>query len=102
MAKKFVENWSGVGELIQQATPDERRTILEQFVEVIQLVPSGKGNGTGTYLLRLFADAADDASTPVTTPAMTTDGSSVLTENPLVRQVDEKAPPVGAKLMAKL
>jgi len=61
VAKKFVENWSGVGELIQQATPDERRTILEQFVDVIQLVPSGKADGTGTYLLRVFPDAAGDA-----------------------------------------
>jgi site-specific DNA recombinase len=95
LAKKFVENWSGVGELIQQATPDERRAILEQFVEVIQLTPSGKGDGSGTYLLRLFSEATPAENGSGRKPHKSENGQSVLTDNPLVRKVDEKAPRIG-------
>lgn len=42
LAKKFIENWPGVGELIQEATGDERQGILEQYVEVVQMMPTGR------------------------------------------------------------
>ena len=57
MAKKFIENWGALGELLQQATGDERRTVLEQFVEVIQMIPNHDDPKKGTYALRLFPEA---------------------------------------------
>lgn len=37
IAKTFIQNWQGHGELLQGITSDERRTLLEQYVDVIQL-----------------------------------------------------------------
>lgn len=41
-AKTFIENWQGLGQLLQDITGDERRKLLEQFIEVIQLTPDPK------------------------------------------------------------
>lgn len=98
LAKKLIQSWEGVGELLQQATGDERRIIIEQHVEVIQLTPTSPDGKSGTYVLRLFPEATpervtgDDASL---TPPESANGDPVLTESPLVREVGEKAPRQG-------
>jgi site-specific DNA recombinase len=98
LAKKFIENWSGVGELLKQGTEDERRVILEQFVEVVQLNPTANDGKTGTYVLRLFPEATPDRGIGIGgIPASghRDTGDPELTGLPLVREVDEKAPRLG-------
>lgn len=95
LAKKFIENWPGVGDLLKQATGDEQRVIIEQHVEVIQLTPTAPDGKSGTYVLRLFPEATPDRETgngvlPVQTESA--NGDPVLTESPPVREVSEKAP----------
>jgi DNA invertase Pin-like site-specific DNA recombinase len=95
LAKTFIENWPGVGELIREATGDERRGILEQYVEVVQMTPTGPDGKSGTYALRLFPEATPDRDThggvePGENHRANDD--PVLTESSLVRKVDEKAP----------
>jgi site-specific DNA recombinase len=57
LAKTFIQNWQGLGELLRATTGDERRTLLEQFVEVIQIAPSAEDAKKGTYVMRLFPEA---------------------------------------------
>lgn len=98
LAKKFIENWPGVGDLLKEATGDEQRVIIEQHVEVIQLTPTALDGKSGTYVLRLFPEATPDRDTGNgASPAQTesANGDPVLTESPPVREVDEKAPRVG-------
>jgi hypothetical protein len=68
LAKKFIENWPGVGDLLRQATGDQQRitieqVIIEQHVEVIQLTPTAPDGKSGTYVLRLFPEATPDRDT---------------------------------------
>jgi hypothetical protein len=93
LAKKFIENWPGVGDLLKEATGDEQRIIIKQHVEVIQLTPTAPDGKSGTYVLRLFPEATPDRDTengvlPVQTESA--NGDPVLTESPPVREVDEK------------
>jgi hypothetical protein len=97
LAKKFIENWPGVGDLLKEATGDEQRIIIEQHVEVIQLTPTAPDGKSGTYILRLFPEAKpnrDSGNGPSVQPQRT-NGDPKLTESPLVREVDEKAPRQG-------
>ena len=98
LAKTFIENWQGLGELLQDITGDERRTLLEQYVEVIQLTPTGDDAKTGTYAMRLFPEAipvrrSKNGATQENTHLANQD--SLLTESLLVRQVSESAPRLG-------
>lgn len=98
LAKKFIENWSGLGELLEHATGDEQRAVLEQYVEVIQLRPMGSDGKSGTYVLRLFPEATpirDGVGGVHPMSAENANGDPVLTESPSVREVSEKAPPPG-------
>jgi hypothetical protein len=98
LAKKFIENWPGVGDLLKEATGDEQRIIIEQHVDVIQLTPTTPDGKSGTYVLRLFPAATPDRDAGNDTlPAQTerANGDPVLTESPPVREVSETAPPVG-------
>lgn len=49
LAKTFILNWQDVGELYPHITGDERRALLEQYVEVIQLTPASE-DPRGTYV----------------------------------------------------
>jgi hypothetical protein len=95
LAKKFIENWPGVGDLLKEATGDEQRVIIEQHVEVIQLTPTATDGKSGTYVLRLFPEATPDRDTgngALPAQRESANGDPVLTGSPLVREVDEKAP----------
>ena len=95
VARKFIENWDGLGELLQQATGDERRVLLEQFVEVIQLIPTHDDPKKGIYALRLFPEAVQVRTAKNGKVQPETQGSGddpVLIGSPPVRQVGEKAP----------
>ena len=100
LAKTFIENWQGLGDLLSDTTGDERRALLEQYVEVIQLTPASEGSKKGTYAMRLFPEAVpvqrtkNGAGQKKFTHFGTSD-NSVLTESSLVREVSEKAPRLG-------
>jgi hypothetical protein len=61
-ARKFIETWPGVADLLARATPEEVRVILQHYVEVIELRPSSPGGRAGVYALRLFPEAAGGPS----------------------------------------
>lgn len=104
MAKKFIENWSGLGELLAAADGDQRREILQHFVEVIEVHPTDEQGRAGIYKLRLFPEAAAQPAKNrrIMPPASQSEnGDPVLTESPCVRELDEKAPPVGLEPTTK-
>jgi len=95
LAKKFIENWPGVGDLLKEATGEEQRIIIEQYVEVIQRTPTAPDGKSGTYVLRLFPEATPDRDTgngALPVQRESANGDPVLTESPPVREVSEKAP----------
>lgn len=88
LSKKFIETWPGIGDLLEQATPDEKRVIMEQHVEVVELTQATSDGKSGTYVMRLFPEAMPNRGTGnLGSPARneTTSGDRVLTESPLVR-----------------
>lgn len=111
-ARRFVETWKDVGELLDQATPDERHLILQHYIEVVELRATDPKGKAGTYALRLFPEVRPYRDTgdqdgeagagvprqpqPPKTPngAAATDGNdpAVLTEDGLVRTAVQKAP----------
>jgi site-specific DNA recombinase len=100
-AKTFIDTWSSVGELLEQATPAERRTILQHYVEVVEISfddPSGK---LGRYALRLFPEVRPLDATPSRNENGTPVGGSVLTGDRTVCQYDQKAPRQGLEPWTK-
>jgi len=94
-AKTFIENWKGLGQLLSDITGDERRKLLEQFVEVIQLTPDRDDPKKGTYVMRLFPEAVRRVRNGAhREETLGTGDDPVLTESPLVREEGEKAPRV--------
>jgi hypothetical protein len=97
-AKRFVEEFRGLGDILDQAAPDELRAIVQHHVEVIELTCTNPDERTGVYALRLFPEVwSSDAVPPKADGAITgnSGGGPVLTEAATVRSVDEKAPRVG-------
>lgn len=98
LAKQFIENWKDLGEILPLITGDERRILLEQYVEFIQMSATPDDGKKGTYVMRLFPEATGGRPIrkrqPQKEPLATSD-ESVLTESPLVREVVEKAPRLG-------
>ncbi len=97
-AKTFIENWQGLGDLLQDITGDERRALLEQYVEVIQMTATGDDAKKGTYAMRLFPEAVPVRRTGNGAGKKNThlaNQDSLLTESSVVRQVSEKAPRLG-------
>ena len=98
LAKTFIQSWQGLGDLLQDITGNERRTLLEQFVEVIQMSPTADDAKKGTYVMRLFPEAIPVRRTRNGANREETHGTGddpVLTESSLVREVGEKAPRLG-------
>ena len=94
-AKRFIDTWSSVGELLEQATPEERRIILQHYIEVVEISFDDPDGKIGKYALRLFPEVRP-LDTP---PPRNTNGTpivgSVLTESRILCQIDRKAPRVG-------
>ena len=93
-ARSFIENWKGLGDLFEAATTDEKADILKHYVEVVELKPVAEDGKSGQYWLRLFPEAAAPKRLDKFQPNRSNDDPA-LTESPLVREVDEKAPPLG-------
>jgi site-specific DNA recombinase len=96
-ARKLIDGWQGLPELLDDATPDERRVVLQHAIQVIELrAVEGTDGKRGTYALSIFPEFGmpgkaispnDDG--PISGEA---EDGAVLTSNPMVRQVDERAP----------
>lgn len=95
-AKTFIENWQGLGDLLSDITGDERRKLLEQFIEVIHLTPDRDDPKKGTYVMRLFPEAVRRTRNGANREeTLGTGDDPVLTESSLVREEGEKAPRLG-------
>ena len=98
-ARKFVESWTNVGELFDDADLPEQMIILQHFVQSLELKASDADAKKGTYILRIFPELGPlDENAPQKSQGPMPGGSGnrvVLTENGLVRQFDEKAPRLG-------
>jgi cell division protein FtsB len=100
-ARRFAETWKGVGDILDQATPDEQRLVLQHYVEVIELRATGTGGKSGTYALQLSTEVGPLAN-PFDGNGIGRNGEhgdtpvdvAVLTDPALVRRVGEKAPRV--------
>ncbi len=88
-AREFIRNWGGLSELLTQATPEELRTVLMHYVEVIEIRPDDSGN-QGEYALAVLPgpQTSEEENEPH-------GEAGLLTQPSLVRRVDEKAPPGG-------
>ena len=82
---------------MDEATQEERRLILQHYVEVIEMTADKPVNGSGTYKLKLFPEATspiDRVDTQDESEFESSD-SSVLTDSTMVLQPVEKAPRLG-------
>ena len=104
-AKRFIDTWSSMGELLKQATPEEQRTILQHYIEVVEITFDDPVGKIGKYVLRLFPEVRPLDATPSRnengTPIPGGDGGSVLTEDRIVCQSESKAPRQGLEPWTK-
>jgi hypothetical protein len=84
-AKRFIDAWSSIGELLEQASPEEQRVIPQHYIEVVEITFDDPVGKTGKYVLRLFPEVRPLDATPSRnengTPIPGGDGGSVLTED---------------------
>ncbi len=93
--KTFIDTWSSVGESLEQATPEEQRTILQHYIEVVEITFDDPAGKMGKYALRLFPEVCPADQNPSRNGNGTPIRGSALTENANLCLVDEKAPRVG-------
>ncbi len=96
-ARKFLQTWQGVAEILDQASADEQRQIIQHFIEVVELTGTTKKKDAGTYSLKLFPEAnptaAEQASKNDHGPSeINLSERPVLTENDSVLQLVGKVP----------
>ncbi len=99
-ARKFLQTWQGVAEILDQASADEQRQIIQHFIEVVELTATTEKKDVGTYSLKLFPEAnptaAEHASKNDQGPSeINLSERPVLTENDSVLQLVGKAPRIG-------
>ena len=105
-ARQFIQTWEDVGHLLQQATLDEQRTILQHYVEVVEVRISDPKAKSGSYSLKLFPevrplDPPEGGRNEHGTGAGEANSDPLLTEGALVRQSDEIAPRQGLEPWTK-
>jgi DNA invertase Pin-like site-specific DNA recombinase len=96
-ARKLIDGWQGLPELLDDATPQERRVVLQHAIQVLELRAVDQSDGKkGTYAMRIFPEFgipgkahSPNENGPVSDEA---EEGALLTANPLVREVGEKAP----------
>lgn len=108
-ARTFIESWHSVDELLDEAEPEEHRTILQHLIEVIELKATDENGREGSYAMRLFPEVSQlqtlEGAVVVTEPRALKqaemlsgaigENADVLTEDGLVRQNGTKAPRLG-------
>jgi cell division protein FtsB len=99
-ARKLIDGWQGLPEFLEDATPEERRVVLQHAIQVLELRAVEESDGKkGTYAMSIFPEfgmpgkvLSPNENGPVSREA---EEGAVLTANPLVREVGEKAPRLG-------
>lgn len=99
-ARKLIDGWQGLPELLENATPEERRAVLQHAIQVLELRAVEESDGKkGTYAMSIFPEfgmpwksSSLNENGPLSGEA---EEGAELTANPLVREVGEKAPREG-------
>jgi hypothetical protein len=90
--RRFVESLGGISDLVAKATDEERATLVQHLVEVIELRPDEGDTSKGLYALGVRACEKNNGGKDLRKNGYQANGESDLTVSPLVRRVDEKAP----------
>lgn len=97
-AREFIENWRDIGEILEEAEPDEKRCILHHFIQSLQLKFVDAQEKRAEYSLSLFPEVGppnSEGPNAKGTAPKNGSGPDVLTPDAKLRQNGEKAPPVG-------
>ena len=99
-ARILIDGWRGIPELLEDATLEERRVVLQHAIQAIELRAAENSDGKkGTYALSIFPEFGTPgisiSATEPTDPPKGGTETDLLTANTLVREVEEKAPRVG-------
>ena len=97
-APEFIENWRDIGEILEEAEPDEKHCILHHFIQSIELRFIDANTKRAEYSLALFPDVGPGHSGGENengTPTKPGDSPDVLTANAKLRHNGEKAPRAG-------
>ncbi len=97
-SREFIENWRGIGDLLEEAEPDEKRCILHHFIQSITLKFVDAMEKRAEYSLALFPEVGPSESRSPNangTAPKEGGGPDVLTADGKLRHNGEKAPPVG-------
>jgi site-specific DNA recombinase len=100
LSRKFVESWTDIGELMDEADLSEQMVIVQHFVQSLELKAADATVKTGTFVLRIFPELGPltgnllppNANGPLSGGA---GNRAELTENDVVLQFGKKAPRVG-------
>ncbi len=100
LSRKFVDSWTDIGELLDEADLSEQMVIVQHFVQSLELKAADATAKTGTFVLRIFPELGPlsgdllppNANGPLSGGA---GNRAELTENDVVLQFGKKAPPVG-------
>ena len=85
-AKRFIDTWNSMRGV------EERRTILKHYIEVVEISFDDPAGKIGKYALRLFPEVRPSDLSPSKNGNGTPIGGSVLTEDRIVCQSEQKAP----------
>jgi hypothetical protein len=94
-AREFIENRRDIGEILEEAEPDEKRCILHHFIQSIALTFVDAKEKRAEYSLALFPEVGPSDSGGKNangTDPKNGDGPDVLTADAKLRQNGEKAP----------
>ncbi len=97
-AREFIENWQDIGEILAEAQPEEKRCILQHFIQSLVLRFVHAEEKRAEYSLALFPEVGpvhSGGENENGTPTKNGDSPDVLTANAKLRHNGEKAPPVG-------
>jgi len=99
-SRKFVESWTDIGELLDEADLSEQMVIVQHFVQSLELKAADATAKTGTFVLRIFPELgplSGDLLPPNATGPLSggAGNRAELTENDVVLQFGKKAPRKG-------
>ncbi|MBR9804669.1 recombinase family protein [bacterium] len=94
----FLENWTGIGEILAGAEPDEQRCVLHHFIQSLELTFLDTEEKRAEYSLTLFPEVGPGNFGPQNekeTVPSDGNGLGVLTPEAVFCHKGQKAPPVG-------
>ena len=91
-AKRFVDGWHDVGDLLSMAEPSEQREIIHCFVASLELKFHERERKRADYILRLYPELRELNDDPSVGRQTGQRGDDPLTTDAKLRRVAEKAP----------